>query len=201
MAFVFVQNPTTTIGYDKGDLEKGGNGYIPISLQYGDYTAKEARDKSIAGGDPLKDFTDRGYKNNATTTANKTDAQLIAETKTKMKGKPVLFSLNTANPLVFSEIEKEASAILLNFGVQGQALFDIIFGKTEPSAFLPMQMPKDKATVEKQAEDMPFDMEAYTHSEGSTYNFAFGMNWKGVIKDERCQMQILLNLILLNESK
>ncbi|KKN56584.1 hypothetical protein LCGC14_0570960 [marine sediment metagenome] len=53
MALVFIQNPSASIGYDKADVEKGGNGYIPISLQYGDYKATEARDKSIAGGDPL----------------------------------------------------------------------------------------------------------------------------------------------------
>lgn len=46
-ALVFIQNPTATIGYDKEDLKKGGNGYIPISLQYGDYTATEAREKAL----------------------------------------------------------------------------------------------------------------------------------------------------------
>ena len=30
------------------------NGYFPISLQYGDYTATDARDVSIAGGDPME---------------------------------------------------------------------------------------------------------------------------------------------------
>jgi len=185
MALVFIQNPAATIGYDKTDLKKGGNGYIPISLQYGDYKATEARDKSIAGGDPLEDFTDRGYKGKSTTTANKTDAQLVAETKARMNGKPVLVSVNTTNPMVFSEIEKEAAAILVNFGVQDQILFDIIAGKSEPSALLPMQMPVNMAAVEKQAEDVPFDMEVYTDSDGNSYDFAFGLNWKGKIVDER----------------
>ena len=49
VALVFIENPTATKGYDKEDVTKGGNGYIPISLQYGDYKALEARDKSIAG--------------------------------------------------------------------------------------------------------------------------------------------------------
>ncbi len=185
IALVFIQNPAATIGYDKTDVEKGGNGYIPISLQYKDYTATEARDKSMAGGDPLEDFTDRGYKNKSVSTANKTDSQLVAETKAQMKGKPVVVLVTTSNPMVFSEIEKEASAILVNFGVQDQALFDIISGKSEPSALLPMQMPADMATVEQQAEDVPFDMTPHTDSEGNTYDFAFGMNWNGVIQDER----------------
>jgi beta-glucosidase len=187
MAFVFIQNPVANIGYDKADAEKGGNGYIPISLQYGDYKATEARDHSIAGGDPLENFNDRGYKNKSTTTANKTDAQLVKETKAKMKGKPVLVSVTTTNPMVFSEIEKNASALLLNFGVQDQALFDIISGMVEPSALLPMQMPENMRVVEKQFEDVPFDMAVYTDSAGNKYDFAFGLDWSGVIDDERVQ--------------
>lgn len=185
MAMVFIQNPSATIGYDKADVEKGGNGYIPISLQYNNYTATEARDKSIAGGDPLEDFVNRSYKGKMTTTSNNSDAQLVADTKAKMKGKPVLVSITTSNPMIFSEIEKDATALLVNFGVQEQALFDIISGKAEPSALLPMQMPANMETVEKQAEDVPFDMTCYKDSEGNTYDFAYGMNWSGVINDER----------------
>ncbi|CAH0994343.1 hypothetical protein EMA8858_00452 [Emticicia aquatica] len=184
-SIVFILNPTATIGYDKEDLKKGGNGYFPISLQYNDYTATEAREKSIAGGDPLENFTDRGYKNKSTKTANITDAQLVVETKAKMKGKPVIVSITTSNPMVFGEIEKDASAILVNFGVQDQVLFEIISGKSEPSALLPMQMPIDMKTVEKQAEDVPFDMNVYKDLAGNSYDFGFGMNWKGVIKDGR----------------
>ncbi len=182
-AFVAITNPTATIGYDKEDLKNGGNGYFPISLQYADYTATEARETSIAGGDPLESSKNRSYKNKITKTANVTDVQLIEETKAKMKGKPVIISVNSTNPMVFSEIEKSASAILLNFGVQDQAIFDIISGKSEPSARLPMQMPADMKTVEKQAEDVPFDVECYVDAAGNRYDFGFGMNWKGVIKD------------------
>jgi beta-glucosidase len=187
-ALVFIQNPTATIGYDKEDLKKGGNGYIPISLQYGDYTATEAREKSIAGGDPLESFTDRGYKNKSTKTANVTDAQLVTETKAKMKAKPVVVAVNASNPMVFAEIEKDASSILVSFGVQDQAILDIVSGKAEPSALLPMQMPADMKTVEKQAEDVPYDMTCHKDSEGNSYDFGFGMNWKGVIKDVRKTM-------------
>ncbi|MDW3651914.1 MAG: glycoside hydrolase family 3 N-terminal domain-containing protein [Bacteroidia bacterium] len=195
VALVFIENPDATIGYDKAELAKGGNGYIPISLQYGDYRATEARAVSIAGGDPLEDFTNRSYKNKSTQTANKTDAELVAQTKALMKGKPVIVSVNTGNPMVFSEIEKYAAAILVNFGVQDQALFDIISGKAEPSALLPMQMPANMASVEKQAEDVPFDLDLYQDSEGNVYDFGFGLNWKGVIKDDRTE-KFLENKVL-----
>jgi beta-glucosidase len=184
-ALVFIQNPSATIGYDKEDVKNGGNGYIPISLQYGDYTATEARETSIAGGDPMENFTNRSYKNKTAKTSNITDMTLVAETKEKMKGKPVIVSVNTTNPMVFGEIEKNASAILLSFGVQDQAILETIAGKSEPAALLPMQMPADMITVEKQAEDVPYDLKCYKDSEGNSYDFGFGMNWKGIIKDER----------------
>ncbi len=184
-ALVFIQNPVANMGYDKEDLKNGGNGYVPISLQYGDYTATDARETSIAGGDPMEKSANRSYKNKSTKTANMTDLTLVSETKDKMKGKPVIVSVNTTNPMIFAEIEQNSSAILLSFGVQDQAILETIAGKSEPSALLPMQMPASMSAVEKQAEDVPFDMECHKDSEGNTYDFGFGMNWKGTIKDGR----------------
>ena len=184
-ALVFIQNPSTSIGYDKEDIKTGGNGYVPISLQYGDYTATDARETSIAGGDPMEKSANRSYKNKVAKTSNITDLKLVMDTKAIMKGKPVIVSINTINPMIFSEFEKESSAILLSFGVQDQALLEIIAGKSEPSALLPMQMPASMSIVEKQAEDLPYDMECHKDSEGNIYDFGFGMNWKGVIKDGR----------------
>ena len=184
IALVFIQNPAATIGYDKEDVKNGGNGYFPISLQYGDYTATAARAKSIAGGDPLEKSNDRGYNIKSTKTANYTDAKLVSDTKTAMKGKPVVVSMFTSNPMIFSEIEKDADGILLNFGVQDQAILEIVTGKAEPSALLPMQMPSDMKTVET-AEDVPYDMKPHKDAAGHAYDFGFGMNWKGVIRDAR----------------
>jgi len=62
---------------------------------------------------------------------------------------------------------------------------DIITGAAEPSALLPCQMPADMKTVEEQSEDVPRDMKCYVDSEGNTYDFAFGLNWQGVINDAR----------------
>lgn len=187
-ALVFIQGPLAGGGYDKEDLKKGGNGYLPISLQYNTYTATEARDNSIAGGDPMEAFTNRSYKNKTVQSANHTDATLVSETKEKMKGKPVIVSVSISNPMVFSEIENYADAILLNFGVQDQAIIETIAGKWEPSALLPMQMPTDMAAVEKQKEDVPYDVQCYKDSEGNVYDFGFGLNWKGIIKDGRVLM-------------
>jgi hypothetical protein len=56
-------------------LEVGGNGYVPISLQYGEYTAEAARENSIAGGSPFEDFTNRSY-HGKTVAGSPSDADL-----------------------------------------------------------------------------------------------------------------------------
>jgi beta-glucosidase len=48
-----------------------------------------------------------------------------------------------------------------------------------------MQLPADMRTVEEQAEDVPRDMRPYVDADGNAYDFAFGLNWSGVIHDER----------------
>ncbi|MBO0938772.1 glycoside hydrolase family 3 C-terminal domain-containing protein [Fibrella sp. HMF5335] len=185
VALVFIENPKSGIGYDKEDLKTGGNGYVPISLQYGDYTATDARETSLAGGDPMETFINRSYRGKSVKTRNATDVQLVKDTRQQMNGKPVLVVVNVSNPMVFSEFESDVNALLVSFNVQDQAVLDILTGKAEPSALLPMQMPASMSVVEKQAEDVPFDLPCHRDSEGHTYDFGFGMNWKGVINDAR----------------
>ncbi len=184
-ALVFISNPNTGNGYDSTDVRKGGTGYVPISLQYGEYTATDAREKSIAGGDPMEKFTNRSHKGKTVKASNISDLSMVTETYSKMKGKPVIVSVTMDNPMIFNEFEKQANAIMVSFRVQDQALLEIIAGKAQPSALLPLQMPADMTTVEKQAEDVPQDMKCHKDTEGSVYDFGFGMNWKGVIKDAR----------------
>jgi beta-glucosidase len=184
-ALVFISSPAGGLGYKKDDVAAGGNGYLPISLQYKTYTATEARNPSIAGGDKFENFTNRSYKGKSVTAVNTTDLGMVTDTYTKMKGKPVIVSVDISNPMVFAEFEKQANAIVANFGVQGQAILDIITGAAEPSGLLPLQMPANMQTVETQKEDVPHDMRCYKDAEGHVYDFGYGLNWKGVIKDAR----------------
>jgi beta-glucosidase len=46
-------------------------------------------------------------------------------------------------------------------------------------------MPLNMTTVEKQMEDVPHDMIPYQDANGNVYDFGFGLNWYGVIKDSR----------------
>jgi beta-glucosidase len=95
--------------------------------------------------------------------------------------------VSVSNPMVFSDIESKVDAILVEFGVSNSAILDILSGDVGPSGLLPLQMPIDMATVEKQFEDVPNDMTPYIDSQGNTYDFAFGLNWSGVIHDNRVE--------------
>ena len=185
-AIVFIKSPISG-GYSSADRAAGGNGYVPISLQLKDYTATDAREHSMAAGDPVIDptITDRTYKGKTSKSNTYPDLQTIFETKQAMNGKPVLVSISISNPMVFGEFEKEVDAIIGEFGVQVDAQLDIISGKVEPSGLLPMQMPLNMSVVEKQYEDKPHDMKPYKDAQGHVYDFGYGLNWKGVIRDAR----------------
>lgn len=183
-AIVVIDAPTSGTGYSAEDVKKGANGYLPISLQYSDYTAEHAREVSLAGGDRLEKSANRSYKGKSVKTVNKSDLQTVIDTKKAMGDKPVITIVNTGKPFV-PEFEPYSDAILVSFGCQNQAILDLVSGAAEPSALLPMQLPADMKTVELQMEDVPFDMECYVDAAGNAYDFAYGLNWSGRIDDER----------------
>jgi beta-glucosidase len=185
-AIVFVSSPNGGAGFDLDDKKTGGNGYFPISLQYKAYKAVDARAHSIAAGDPTEPgVTNRTYKDKSVTSSNLQDLKTIEATKAAMKGKPVIVAWALSKPAVPAEFEGDVNAIVASFGVQNQAILDILTGAAEPSGLLPFQMPANMHSVEIQNEDIPHDMVCYTDAGGHTYDFGFGMNWKGVIHDAR----------------
>ncbi|MBO5625810.1 MAG: glycoside hydrolase family 3 protein, partial [Prevotella sp.] len=123
-AICLIEEPSAGFGYSTDDVKNGGNGYVPYSLQYDDYTADHARGVSIAGGDPMEKFTNRSFKGKTVKTYNRDDMLLVRNTKKEMGEKPVIVVLETGRPVVLSEIEPFADAILVSFNVQHQALLD-----------------------------------------------------------------------------
>ena len=184
-ALVFIESPLSDGGYSREDREAGGNGYVPIPLQYRPYTAAAARTESIGQGDFRESSPNRGYQGKTAAAANQDDLDLVLNTKKAMGSKPVIVVLRMHNPTVPAEFEASADSILIDFGVQSQAILDLVSGKAEPSGLLPVQMPANMETVERHCEDLPFDMEPYADSAGHCYDFGFGMNWQGVIADQR----------------
>ena len=192
LAVVVITSPINgrTAGYSAADAEAGGNGFFPISLQYGPYTATDARDPSLGGDAREGDVLNRTYKGKTVTAHNHTDLKLIRDTEAAMKGKPVVVVLKMSNPTVVSEFEKDIEALLVNFDVSGQAVLDILTGVTEPSGLLPLQIPADMHTVETQLEDVPLDMTPHVDAAGNIYDFGFGMNWQGPIEDARTETYV-----------
>ena len=185
--------------------------YVPISLQYRPYTADgpNVRQVSLAG-DPADGKTwaehgtesgvameNRSYYGKSTHATNESDLDLVIDTKAKLPAEAKLILIVDADhPMIFSEIEPYADVILMGwagdagpscsgFNIPADSYARIITGEVEPSGLLQFQMPKDMDTVEAQLEDVPRDMDCYTDADGNTYDFCFGLNWSGVIDDER----------------
>ena len=197
-------NPTY-MGFGGITSESKKYTYLPISLQYRPYTAnsKFVRLESI-GGDMIEvtetspdgygdikslKKENRSYFGNTAIIRNESDLDLLLNAASAAD--KVIVALNVSNPMVFREFESKVDAILVGFGgdrsayLPDKAFLEIIAGQVEPSGLLPLQMPANMETVEAQFEDVPRDMECHADSDGNTYDFAFGLNWSGVIKDGR----------------
>lgn len=183
-ALCFVESPIS-VGYDPEDRKAGGNGYVPITLQYRPYQAVAARQPSLAGGDPLEETTDRSYRGKWNRAANEADLDIVEEMRQRMGNKPVITIVAVKNPMVMAELEPCSDVLLAEYGVSPQAVLDIITGRFTPEGLLPIQIPVNMEAVENQKEDVAFDMECYQDEEGHRYDFGYGMNFDGVITDER----------------
>ncbi|MDO5540989.1 MAG: glycoside hydrolase family 3 N-terminal domain-containing protein, partial [Eubacteriales bacterium] len=162
--------------------------WYPASLQYAEYTADTAREVSISGK-VLEDGTkeNRSYKGKtAAAASNYGDLEALEYAAEAAGDIPVIVSMKMDRGMVWSEVEPLADAILVSYNKQyNDVVAEIILGQTEPNGLLVFQQPANMETVEAQMEDVPRDMECYVDAAGNTYDFAFGMNWSGVIDDER----------------
>ena len=74
----------------------------------------------------MEKTTNRSFRGKTVKAYNRDDMVLVTATKKAMGEKPVIVILETGRPVVLSEIEPSADAILVSFNVQHQALLDII---------------------------------------------------------------------------
>ncbi len=207
-ALVFARTPKNTSGWSiTGGYDMMTQSYVPISLQYGEYTADSdaVRQESIAGREvesvvqtPYGEQTvmeqeNQSYYGNTALLDNSTDLDMILYAAENMpEDAKVIVAMNASGKsrlaqMVVSEFESEVDAILYGFNIDNRSFLDIATGKVEPSALLPVQLPASMEAVESQLEDVPRDMECYVDAMGNTYDFGFGLNWSGVIQDERTE--------------
>jgi len=178
VAIVFAQSPTCN-PYSAQEVRDGGNGYLPITLQYRPYTASCARPVSIAGGDFRESFTNRSYRGKTNTAWNEADLDNILNCRRAMPGKPVIVVETLSNPMVVGEFESQTDALLVEFGVSRRAVLDVIFGRYAPAGRLPLQLPRDMDTVERHCEDVALDLDVHVDEFGNAYDYGFGVGYDG----------------------
>ena len=194
---------TVDDNYDEGNDEQYGK-YTAPSLQYGSYTANGARNPSIGGEVKIITFND-GYsmqtsarKENlsywgktaaqAATYTQLEKLQELAAIETIDAPIVVVMKANNSGSMCWHEVEPLADVIFYRYNsVSDAAAAQIIAGLVEPSALLVIQQPASMQAVEAEKEDVPRDLECYVDAAGNAYDFAYGLNWSGVIKDERVE--------------
>ena len=209
LALVPMTAPATDSKIDGEDEYLSDAEYLPASIQYDKYKAKKARTESIAadqktiikndGYGMVSETVDinRSYaKKTAPRASNYSDLELLENVKKSVPETcKVVVLMAAGRPMVWSEVEPMADVILLSYSGAGfngewfytEALLNILTGQVEPSGLLNYQQPASMDAVEKQKEDVPRDCECYTDASGNAYDFAFGLNWSGVIDDLRTQ--------------
>ena len=204
LAIVSISSPEGGSGYDAArvnlDPAEGplDNGYLPISLQYRPYTADPAVCRKTAIGlDPDEELawtaaggapgTSRVYAGKTVTTGNERDLDLILNTRAAVGSIPLAVYITASSPMCFYEFEASADTILVGFSVSDDAALEVLSGNYEPGGLLPCQMPADMQTVETQFEDVPFDMQCHTDTDGHVYDYAYGLNWSGAVNDWRTE--------------
>ncbi len=175
-AVVFVESPLCDC-YTQADKDAGGNGYLPISLQYRPYKAAAAREHSIAKGDYRENDCDRTYKDKVNTPYNASDLDNILSAREKMGDKPLFVVLQIHNPCVVAEFESQVNGIVAHFGVENKVLMEILSGEANPGGRLPLSLPANMETIEKHCEDVFDDYEAYEDTCGNRYAYGFGLRY------------------------
>jgi beta-glucosidase len=88
-----------------------------------------------------------------------------------LKSVPSIVDIYLDRPAVIPEIAEASKGLLVNFGASDDALLDVIFGKINPSAKLPFEMPSSMEAVRNQKEDVPYD------SKDPLFPFGFGLSY------------------------
>lgn len=86
--------------------------------------------------------------------------------------KPTIVVANLERPAILTGINEACKALLVEFGTSDEVLADLLFGKVNPTAKLPFELPSSWEAVLNQKEDLPYD------SEDPLYPFGFGLSYE-----------------------
>ena len=85
--------------------------------------------------------------------------------------KPTIVVANLERPAILTEINDSCKALLVEFGTSDEVLADLLFGKINPTAKLPFELPSSWEAVLEQKEDIPYD------SRDPLYPFGYGISY------------------------
>ncbi|MCY3867638.1 MAG: glycoside hydrolase family 3 C-terminal domain-containing protein [Chloroflexi bacterium] len=88
-----------------------------------------------------------------------------------MEGTPTIVDIYLERPAVIPEIAAACAGLVANFGASDAAALDIIFGRFQPSATLPFELPSSMEAVRAQMPDLPHD------SEEPLFPYGFGLRY------------------------
>ena len=189
-AIVSIIIPGGGNGYDRSDVQSGSKGYVAVSLQYEEYTAENTREIRFAGEGHFEDVTNRYDNWKSTKATNSFDLQMIRYTREKRVDKTMIVTIHVSNPMVFNDFEELASSVYIHSGIHVQALRISFQMNLSLRDFLPSQIPSCLRTIEEQLEDTPHDLEPHRDAYGNLYDFGFGLNWNGIISDQRVEKYV-----------
>lgn len=84
---------------------------------------------------------------------------------------PVVMTVYLDRPAILTEVKEKASALLGNFGISDDGLFDVLSGKARPEGKLPFELPSSMAAVAGQKSDVAHD------SVQPLYGYGFGLRY------------------------
>ena len=84
---------------------------------------------------------------------------------------PTVFVTTLERPLILTNVQSHAAALLGDFGIGDKPLLDLISGKVKPDGKLPFELPSSIEAVQNQKSDVPHD------SVNPLYHFGFGLKY------------------------
>lgn len=187
---VGMDSPNNGDNFSQAGWDEEEDLWYPLSLQYRPYTAdgEEVREESISGDvDDDGEQENRSYAGETSRISNEADLdafeRAVGAVEASGEDIPVIAAVDASNPVIPTEFEPQADAVLTGFGVSDQALLEVALGLHEPQGRLPIGFPASMEAVEGQLEDVGEDHETYVDAAGNDYAFGFGLDWSGPLAD------------------
>ncbi len=84
---------------------------------------------------------------------------------------PTIFTVQLDRPAILTNIKEKAAALIANFGIDDDAILDVICGRAKPEGHLPFELPSSVEAIQSQKSDVPHD------SPNPLYPYGYGLSY------------------------